>query len=185
MLLHWIMQANKDSRNDDKRIQRAMQEASALPGDSIVDVDPEIPSQLLDDAGQFSVMSIDVDAQPDAEGEADIEAATVTAEAGEPEDTNMDAYAEQADDTGELYGVHTPHASDRDLDKTADQESFVDSEMGENWLETLGKKAAEYGAEAEEELDVVDNSDELGGHHSTESGDRPVADKGSGGRGGL
>src|SRR5690242_9791808 len=139
-----IMQANKDSRNDDKRIQRAMQEASALPGDSIVDVDPEIPSQLLDDAGQFSVMTIDVDAQPDAEGEADIEAATVTAEAGEGEDTNLDAYAEQADDTGDLYGVHTPHASDRDLDKTPDQESFIDSEMGENWLETLGKKAAEY-----------------------------------------
>ena len=87
--------------------------------------------------------------------------------------------------TGDLYGVHTPHASDRELDKTADQESFVDSEMGENWLETLGKKAAEYGAEAEEELEVVDNSDELGGHHSTESGDRPVADKGSGGRGGM
>jgi hypothetical protein len=185
MLLIWNMQANKDSRNDDKRIKRAMQEASALPGDSIVDVDPEIPSQLLDDAGQFSVMSIDVVAQPDAEGEADIDAATVTAEAGEPEELSLDAYAEQADDTGELYGVHTPHAGDPDLDKTADQESFVDSEMGENWLETLGKKAAEYGAEAEEELEVVDNSDELGGHHSTESGDRPVADKGSGGRGGM
>lgn len=167
-----------------------MQDASALPGSSIVDIDPEVPSQLLDDAGQFSVMSVDVDAQPDAEAEADLEAATVTAEAEEeeietPSETNMDAYAEQADDTGELYGLHTPHAADRDLDKTPDQESFVDSEMGENWLETLGKKAAEYGAEAEEDLEVVDNSDELGGHHSTESGDRPVADKGSGGRGGL
>lgn len=182
------MQANKDSRKDDQRIQRAMQDASALPASSIVDIDPEVPSQLLDDAGQFSVMSVDVDAQPEAEADADLEAATVTAEADEietPSETNMDAYAEQADDTGELYGLHTPHAADRDLDKTADQESFVDSEMGENWLETLGKKAAEYGAEAEEELDVVDNSDEQGGHHSTESGDRPVADKGSGGRGGL
>lgn len=165
-----------------------MQDASALPGTSIVDIDPEIPSQLLDDAGQYQVMSVDVDAQPADEAEADLEAATETAEADEietPSETNMDAYAEQADDTGELYGLHTPHASDRDLDKTQDQESFVDSEMGENWLETLGKKAAEYGAEAEEELDVVDNSDELGGHHSTESGDRPVADKGSGGKGGL
>ena len=179
------MQANKDSRNADKRIQRAMQDVSAIPASSIVDIDPEVPSQLLDDAGQFSVMSVDVDAQPDAEGAADLEAATVTAEAEEPEETNLDAYAEQADDTGELYGLHTPHAADRDLDKTADQESFLDAEEGENWLETLGKKAAEYGAVAEEELEVVDNSDELGGHHSTESGDRPVADKGSGGRGGM
>ena len=86
---------------------------------------------------------------------ADIEAATVTAESGEPEDTNMDAYAERADDTGELYGVHTPHAGDRDLDKTPDQESFVDSEMGENWLETLGKKAAGEAAESVEVVDVA------------------------------
>jgi hypothetical protein len=179
------MQANKDSRNDDKRIQRAMQEASALPGDSIVDVDPEIPSQLLDDAGQFSVMSLEVEAQPGAEGLADIEAATVTAEAGEPEETDMDAYADRADDTGELYGMHTPHAEDHHLEMTPDQESYIDSEMGENWLETLGKSAAEGGAAVEEELEVVDNSDEQGGHHSTESGDRPVADKGSGGQGGL
>src|SRR5438477_597772 len=81
MLPIGIMQANKDSRNDDKRIQRAMQEANALPQTSIVDIDPEVPSQLLDDAGQFSVMSIDVDAQPDAEAEADMDAATETADA--------------------------------------------------------------------------------------------------------
>ena len=104
-----------------------------------------------------------------------------------PSETTADAYAAaiDGDDTGELYGLHTPHAADRDLDKTADQESFVDSEQGETWLETLEKKAAEGGAEAEEDLEVVDNSDEHTGHHSTESGDRPVADKGSGGEGGL
>ena len=179
-----------------------MREASELPQPSIVDVDPEDPAQTLDDAGQFSVL--EVDAEPAAEAEADVEAAAaeIAAEEQETEDsevdargrevdtpaeTTADAYADaiDGDDTGELYGLHTPHAADRDLDKTADQESFVDSEQGETWLETLEKKAAEGGAEAEEDLEVVDNSDEHTGHHSTESGDRPVADKGSGGEGGL
>lgn len=174
------MQANKDSRNGDP-VRRAMLEASELPQPSLVDIDPEVPSQLLDDAGQYSALPVDVDALPVDEGDAEIEAATATAEG----ENDMDSYAEQADDTGELYGVHTPRAADRDLDKTDDQESFADSEMGENWLETLGKKAAEYGAEPEEVLEVVDDSDEHTGHHSTESGDRPVADKGSGGPGGM
>lgn len=174
------MQANKDSRNGDP-VRRAMMEASELPQPSLVDIDPEVPSQLLDDAGQYTALPVDVDALPVDEADADIQAATVTAEAG---DTDINSYAEQADDTGDLYGVHTPRAADSDLDKTDDHESFVDSEMGEHWLETLGKKAAEYGAEAEEELDVVDNSDDHVGHGS-ESGDRPVADKGSGGPGGL
>ena len=176
------MQANKDSRNGDP-VRRAMMEASELPQPSLVDIDPEVPSQLLDDAGQYTALPVDVDALPVDEAEADVQAATV-ASVEEPNETDMDAYAEQADDTGELYGVHTPRAADRDLDKTDDQESFADSEMGENWLETLGKKAAEYGAEAEEVLDPVDNSDEHT-HHSSERGDRPVADKGSGGPGGL
>lgn len=165
-----------------------MREASELPQPSIMDIDPEDPSQLLDDAGQYSIVDLEVEAQPHAEADAELDAAVETADASEidtPQDTTADAYAEEADDTGELYGVHTPRAADRDLDKTADQESFADSEQGETWLETLGKKAAEYGAEPEEELDVVDNSDEHNGHHSTESGDRPVADKGSGGDGGL
>lgn len=182
-----------------------MREASELPQPSIVDVDPEDPAQVLDDAGQFSVTDLNLDAEPAAEADADVDAAAaeVFAEDEEleedsevdagardletPSETTADAYAAAADgeDTGELYGLHTPHATDHELDKTPDQESFVDSEQGENWLETLEKKAAEGGAEAEEDLEVVDNSDELGGHHSTESGDRPVADKGSGGEGGL
>lgn len=178
--------------------ERAMREASELPQPSIVDIDPEDPSQLLDDVGQYSVIDLGVEAQPHAEADAELDAAVEfadldegldedreTSEIDTPEDTTYEAYAEEADDTGDLYGVHTPRAADHDLDKTPDQESFVDAEQGENWLETLGKKAAEGGAEAEEELDIIDNSDELGGHHSTERRDRPVADKGSGGDGGL
>jgi hypothetical protein len=81
--------------------------------------------------------------------------------------------------------VRTPHASDRDLDKTPDREEFVDSEQGENWLETLEKKAAEYGAAEEEEVVVIDDSDEHRGHSGSDHRDRPVADKGAGGHGGL
>jgi hypothetical protein len=182
-------------------VDRAMREASELPQPSIVDIDPEDPAQLLDDVGQYSVSELGLEAQPSAEAEAELDAAVMVAESEDndeesevdedaveldtPEATTADAYAEAAEDTGELYGVHTPRAADRDLDKTMDQESFVDSEQGETWLETLGKKAAEYGAEVEEELDVVDDSDAERGHHSSDRRDRPVADKGAGGDGGL
>jgi len=193
------MRTHKESRPD----LEAMREASRLPQPSIVDLDPEDPSQILDDAGQFSVVPLAVEAQPSAEAEADIDQAVYDAsseEAEEEEDSEVDEDAEELDtpsqttadayeeakrkDTGDLYGVRTPHAADADLDKTRDGESFVDSEEGENWLETLEKKAAEYGAEAEEEVVVIDDSDEHRGHRPTER-DRPIADKGSGGDGGL
>ncbi|HEY5945210.1 MAG TPA: hypothetical protein VIV40_06955 [Kofleriaceae bacterium] len=171
-----------------------MREASELPQPSIVDVDPEDPSQLLDE-GTYNIVDLGVEAQPHAEADADLDAAVAEADADEneeddvseidtPEDTTADAYAAEADDTGDLYGIHTPRAADRDLDTTPDREQFVDSNDGENWLETLGKKAAEGGVAAEQEVVVIDDSDEHRGHHSTER-DRPVADKGSGGDGGL
>jgi hypothetical protein len=140
-------------------VREAMRDASRLPGNSIADVEPEELSITPGDDEDL------------------IE---------EPDETTADAYATASKkDSGELYGVHTPHAEDKDLGKARDQESFKDEDQGENWLETLEKKAAEGGAEPEEELDVIDESDPEGGHHSTESGDRPVADKGSGGPSGL
>jgi len=177
-----------------------MREAAELPRRSIVDIDPEDPAQLLDDVGQFSIVDLDVEAQPHAEADAELEAAVMISHADEneesevdddaaeldtPDQTTADAYVEAEDDVGELYGVHTPKAEDRDLAKTPDQEQLVDSELGENWLETLGKNAAEYGAELEEDLDVVDDSDEHRGHHKSDRRDRPVADKGSGGPAGT
>jgi len=185
-----------------------MQEASELPQPSIVDLDPEDPDQLLDDVGQYGVIDLEVEAQPAAEADAELDAATMTAETGEgeeeeeeenevdedaqeldtPEQTTADAYVEAAEDTGDLYGVHTQKATDHDLDKRPDQEELLDAEAGENWFESLSKKAAEYGAEAEAEVDVVDDSDEHAehrGHHKTDMRDRPVADKGSGGPAGT
>ncbi len=190
------MQTHKESRLG--RDRQAMREANELPQPSLVDIDPEDPSQLLDDGDQYSIVDVDLDAQPQAEADAELDAALAAA-AGEegdlesqsleldtPSQTTADAYTESAEDTGELYGVHLPPAGDKDdIDVNADGESFRDSELGEHTFETLEKKMAESGAAPEHELDVVDNSDTEGGHHSTESGDRPVADKGSGGPGGL
>jgi len=163
-----------------------MKEASQLPQPSIVDVDPEDPTQLLDEAGQFSVLAID--AEPSAEAEAELDAAEAEAsdldddatELDTPSETTADAYERATlKDTGDLYGVRTPHASDRDLD------GATDSPQGENWIEALERTATEYGAEPEEELVVIDDSDEHRGPHPSDHRDRPVADKGSAGPGGM
>lgn len=195
------MQPHKEHRPRKQNALNIMRDASRLPQPSLVDVDPEDPSQRLDDAGQFSVVEdLEVEAQPEAEAGADMDLAAIEAEGDSteqedneppietPSETTADAYAANADDTGNLYGVHQPPATDRDPELTSDTEQFVDADLGENWLETLGKRAAEYGASAEHVVDVVDDSDEHPGHrghHATESGNPPVADKGSGGKGGL
>src|SRR5687767_12651381 len=102
MLVFICMTTHKDSRkHGDRRAmndRQAMLEASELPQPSVVDIDPEDPSQVLND------------------NEEEVE------EIETPSETTMDAYAEGADDTGDLYGVHSPKAADLDLDKTADQE---------------------------------------------------------------
>jgi hypothetical protein len=196
------MQQHKVSRHDRER--DAMRQANNLPSRSLVDTDPEDPSQLLDEAGQFSVADIELDAQPQAEADAELDAAVAT-DAGEeegeetteqevddgareldtPAQTTADAYMEAADDTGDLYGVHVPPAADPALGVNRDGETFVDSELGEHAFETLEKKMAENGAEPEQELDVTDDSDSERGHHKTDTRDRPVADKGSGGNAGM
>ena len=186
------MHTHKEPRSRKPSAISAMREASRLPQPSIVDVDPEDPSQLIDEVGEFE--ELDVEAEPSAEADAELDAAIAESaeenavELDTPTQTTTEAREAAAEDTGELYGVHTPPAEDRDLDKTPDAESFRDAEAGENWLETLEKKATEYGAETEEPVDVVDDSDEHPdhrGHHKTDTRDRPVADKGSGGEGGL
>jgi hypothetical protein len=195
------MQPHKESRSRAKdvrstqREREAMREANRMPQRSIADIDPEDPTQRIDDAGQYSITELGVEAQPSAEGDADIDTAVAEAsgeEASEefveePDETTADAHAAAVTkDSGDLYGVHTPRANDNGVDdKHRDQGSFKDDEQGEHWFETLGKKSAESGAELEEEVDVLDDSDPEAGHHSTESGDRPVADKGSGGPSGL
>ena len=84
------------------------------------------------------------------------------------------------DDVGELYGVHTPPASDTDLGYGDDYRGVQE---GDNWLESLELTSTEGGPTPEHEVDVVDEDDLHHPHSDTR--DRPIADKGAGGRGGL
>jgi len=80
-------------------------------------------------------------------------------------------------DSGDLYGVHVVPASDRaQLD---DDHAF---EEGQNWIEALETRAAEGGPEPEHELEIVDDND---GTPSSDTKDRPIADRGSAGPRGL
>ena len=88
-------------------------------------------------------------------------------------------------ETGELYGVRTPHAGDPDLSAPEHLDSFDGATRGEHVFEAIAEHATESGPAPEEEVVIVDDSDPDAGHHSTERGDPPVADKGSGGPGGL
>ncbi len=190
------MQTNKDSRQ--VREREAMRELGDLPRPSLVDINPEDPSQLLDDAHQYSIVDLDIEAKSRVEADAELDAAVASvageegyveggleeddstaedeadgAELDTPSQTTADAYAAGASDTGELYGVHVPPVADNDLDMNRDGESFRDSELGEHAFETLQKKMTELGAEPEQELDIVDDSDGDRGHHSSGRRDRP------------
>ncbi|HTR52650.1 MAG TPA: hypothetical protein VMJ10_18170 [Kofleriaceae bacterium] len=100
------------------------------------------------------------------------------------EPTSEDVAASVVRDTGELYGVHVPPAADTEL-APEDSATAGDPALGETWTEELRAKSSESGAVPEHEIDVIDETDDAHPHHATESGDRPVADKGSGGIGGL
>ena len=159
---------------------------------SVVDTDPGDLSQQLDEAGEFHVEPLDVEVQPSSEGEADLDLAAELADeeeytqdedeelglADEDEPTSEYVAARVKRDTGDLYGVHLSPAADRDFDDP--------EERGESFAEELREHAAEGGTLPEHEVVVIDESEDLHPtHHSTESGDRPVADKGAGGPGGL
>lgn len=126
-----------------------------LPHPTVVDVDPEDPSNTL---------------VADTEGSED---------EVDAEDT------ERTKDTGELYGVHMVPAEDRDLSAGPDHGTNVDADEGEHVFESIEQHAAEYGPVPEHELDVIDDSDNHDNHPPTDFRDRPKADRGSGGPGGL
>lgn len=167
-----------------------------VPDPDLADVDPTDPAQQLDEAQDFHIEPLEVNVMPAAERQDDIDAAIGIAEADEDEDEDdtfdLDATQETAEDrtakahdAGELYGVHLPPAQDPERGGGPELGEYPESELGENWLETLGGEAVEGGPIPEREVDPNDDSDTRGGHHATESGDRPVADKGSGGPAGL
>jgi len=175
------MQAHKESRRG----------RSVLPHRTVVDIDPEDPAQQLDEAGDFHIEPLDVEAQPMAEADDGIDQAQAESRAGEPEDiekpseTESEAIEAGEPDTGELYGVHVATAGDRELAASEDRDAFADSDLGENWLESLETHAAEGGPAPERDVVIIDDSDPHSGPPSTDFRDRPKADRGSGGPGGL
>jgi hypothetical protein len=169
-----------------------MREVSAkLPQHHVVDVDPEDPTQRLDDIGEIDIEPLTVEAQPAAEASEDLDLAAAENVEGdsEPKDEPVSDEAEAAGaEIGELYGVRTPHAGDTALSAAEDRDSFEGAWRGETWLESLEEHATVMGPAPEEEVVIVDDSDiehpDHRGHHPSER-DRPIADKGSGGPGGL
>jgi hypothetical protein len=83
-----------------------------------------------------------------------------------------------AGDTGELYGVHTMRGVD-----TEHPDDDRAQAHGENWVEALQESAIENGPEPEAILVFLDEADL--DTPPSDNRDRPVADRGSGGRGGL
>lgn len=149
---------------------------------SIVDLDPEDPTQLLDEAGQFSVVDLELEAQPHAEADADLDAAVATT----AEDYSDIIDATDIGDAGDLYGVHVPRASDPQSDIRGDREAFDAESDGEHMFDSLQRKMTENGtADPEEDVRFEDASDRQGGHRKSDTRDRPIADKGSGGKSGL
>ncbi|HEX4453891.1 MAG TPA: hypothetical protein VH143_23665 [Kofleriaceae bacterium] len=118
------------------------------------------------------------DDDDDSDVDVDVDVAADSAQLDHDEDSRTTAPMAAVLDQGDLYGVHTPPAADR---RIPDNDAAFDA--GQNWIEALEERAAEGGPEPEHELEVVDEADET--HPHTDTKDRPIADLGSGGRGGL
>jgi hypothetical protein len=145
---------------------------------AIADLDPADPSQQLDEAGGFQIEPLEFDAEPASEGEDELDDAVARADPGDD-----DTAVAPRQDVGELYGLHLPPAMDRDLTAAEDHDSFARADSGENWIESLEQASTEYGPVVEREVDPTDDTDHHV-HHATDTRDRPVADRGSGGLGG-
>jgi hypothetical protein len=159
-----------------------------LPIQMTLALDPRDVVQTIDEVAEMQVMPLDVDAQSRADALAAQDLASLESEIDEIEiDDDLAIAMAEVDrpvhlrDAGDLYGAHTPRATD--LDHPDDDRAF---DEGQNWVEALETSAVEYGPEPEHELDeIVDDLDVLRPPHPTDSRDRPIADHGSGGRRGL
>jgi hypothetical protein len=151
--------------------------------------DPRDPVQTFDEINQLHSDELGVEAMTLADAEGDLELAETEAFFDEEEEDelpldrslNLDDIEQRAHDVGDLYGIHTPHATDR-----GHPDSDQAFEAGQNWIEALETDAAQGGPEPEEGIDdVVDDEDVYDPPHASDTRDRPVADRGSGGSGGI
>ena len=147
-----------------------------LPRPTVYDVEPEDVPRVFEE-GEF-----EADAQPSEAVEA------ASAEPSEPPasiEDEAEAPPSPDRDTGLLYGVHEPPAVETELAAGEDHDAFRGADLGESFAESLVEKSTEYGPTPEHELDIDDESDPHAPPPRTDHRDRPKADRGSGGIGGL
>ena len=121
--------------------------------------------------------SDDVEVELD-DADLDVDVVADSAQLDLDEESKPTARMAAVSDQGELYGIHTPAAADRHI-----PDNDASFEVGQNWIEALEERAIEGGPEPEHDLDVEDEADDTHPHSDTK--DRPIADLGSGGRGGM
>src|SRR5205814_8797120 len=100
--------------------RRSMRKRKQHPAD----LDPSDPAQRLDESGDFHLEPLAIGAQPHAEAEDELDQAQADANATESDEEEAAPPEDEAElatpgkratkDVGELYGVHTPRAVDRD-----------------------------------------------------------------------
>ena len=92
----------------------------------------------------------------------------------------LDAQDTYLHDTGDLYGVHVPPAQ-----VTSHLDNDMAMESGQNWLEALQTDAIEGGPLPERTLEIIDDEELEHIPHHSDTKDRPIADRGSGGPAGA
>ena len=142
-------------------MRRRRRRRAPLPHPTIIDVEPEDAPRVFEE-GELEA----VDVRPN-------------------EPVEEGAEEEHEKDTGLLYGVHEPPATETELAAGEDHDAYRGADLGENFIEVLVEKSAELGPLPEHEIDVVDESDPEAPPSPTDHRDRPKADRGSGGPGGL
>jgi hypothetical protein len=146
--------------------RRVRRRHPVLPHPTIVDVEPEDAPRIFEE-GELET----VEAKPTEPVEE-----AVSIEPDEPPPPR---------DVGLLYGVHVPPAMETELSAGEDHDSYRGADLGESFIEMLVEKSTELGPLPEHDVDVIDESDPEAPPPPTDHRDRPKADRGSGGVGGM
>jgi hypothetical protein len=130
-------------RRQPRRAPTTAHPSGVLPRPSVADLDPEDPTQELDELGEFHI-ELAVEAQPSAEAQEELDVAEAEETAEERDTAETEAAAEVQDarkDVGELYGLHLPPSDDNNMTAPEDQDAYQDASLGESYLEALEEHA--------------------------------------------
>src|SRR5262245_12859726 len=107
---------------------RAKGQGERMSRRAVVEAGGDGTPPVVDEVGPVQVGPLAVDAQPEAEAAQDLAAAAAQAGAGDTDALAMPGEAPadgaRSKDTGELYGVRTPHAADTELSAPEHLDSF-------------------------------------------------------------